>query len=150
MFKLLIMKKVLLLLLFIPILISLNSCGSMASFNTATVNTNLWIEKGMLPSQLLSNGDVFLEGKLSDGYTYSVFSDDTIDTDSGYYYNSIMQDFGWAYNGNKWQDVSGFARRIKYGALYVNPRKRVAVYIYPERIYSAFKVKISGNPKSED
>ena len=134
------MKK--LLLLFIPIALIINSCGSFATFNGSSPNSVLWIEQEMLPSQIKTNGDVFFTGTFKDGSTFSVFSDDTIDTDSGYYYNSIMQDFGWAYNGINWQDVSGFARSFTYGALYVNPKKRIAVYIYPQRTYSAFKVTI--------
>jgi len=136
------MKKLLFLLVFIPIVITLNSCASLSSIKTATADTNSWIEFQMLPSQLLRNGEVFFRRQLSDGSTFSVFSDDTIDIDSGHYYNRLMQDFGWTGYGDKWQDFSGFARNVRYGALYVNPKKRIAVYIYPQRTYAAFKVTI--------
>ena len=137
------MKKLLFLLVFIPIVITLNSCASLSSIKTATADTNSWIEFQMLPSKLLRNGEVFFRRQLSDGSTFSVFSDDTIDTDQYVYYNRLMQDFGWTSNGDKWQDFSGFARRVKYGALYVNPKKRVAVYIYPKGTFASFKVTIN-------
>ena len=47
------------------------------------------------------------------------------------------------YNAEKWQGSGALS--VKYGALYVHPKKRVAVYIYPQREYSAYKVKITKN-----
>ena len=138
------MKK-LILLLFIPLTIILNSCANLYSIQDANSNTNGWIEIKVLPSELFKNGEAFFQGQLRDGSTFSIFSEDSIDLDSGYYYNILMKDLGWTYNGEKWQDSSGFALSIKYGALYVHPVKRVAVYIYPQREYSAYKVKITKN-----
>ena len=136
------MKK-LILLLFIPLTIILNSCAHLYTIQTANSGTNGWIEVEVLPSQLFINGEVFYQAQLVDGSTFSIFSDDTINIDSGYYYNILMQDLGWTYNGEKWQGSGALS--VKYGALYVHPKKRVAVYIYPQREYSAYKVKITKN-----
>ena len=136
------MKK-LILLLFIPLTIILNSCAHLYTIQNANSGTYGWIEIEVLPSQLFKNGEVFYQDELVDSSTFSIFSDETISIDSGYYYNILMQDLGWKYNGEKWQG-SG-ALPIKYGALYVNPKKRVAVYIYPQMEYSAYKVKITKN-----
>jgi len=104
--------------------IGLNSC---ASFETATINTNKWLAQKIQPSKIIRNGEVFFEGKLSDGSTFSVFQDDKIDIDQYYYYNSLYQDFGWSNNGSNWTG-SAFNRQPKFGQIYINPRKRVAIY----------------------
>ena len=132
------MKK-LILLLFILLTVTLNSCA----IQNANSGTYGWKEIEVLPSELFKYGEAFFKGQLRDGSTFSVFSDETINIDSGYYYNILMQDLGWKYNGEKWQG-SG-ALPIKYGALYVNPKKRVAVYIYPQMEYSVYKVKMMKN-----
>ena len=131
--------KNLLLLLFIPIVVTMNGC---ASFQTATADTNSWIEKEMLPSEIRTNGDVFLEGKLADGSTFSVFSDDKIDADQYFYYNAIYRDFGWTNDGEHW-NATIYNRVPKFGCIYVNPKKRVAIYFYPKQTFSCFKVRIT-------
>lgn len=117
-----------------------NSC---ASFMTATSNTNKWIAQEIRPSEIKKNGDIFLEGKLSDGSTFSVFMDDTINIDQYYYYNSLMQDFGWRNDGDEWTGSVYSVRNYKKGNIYINPRKRVAVYFYPKGTFDAFKVIIN-------
>lgn len=132
--------ETLLLIAFLTII--LNSC---ASFETATAKTNKWLAQEIPPSKIIKNGQVFLEGKLSDGSTYSVFQDDKIDIDQYYYYNSLYQDFGWSDNGNNWTG-SVYNRRPKLGNIYINPRKRVAIYFYPKGTFAAFKVSINKSP----
>ena len=119
--------------------IVLNSC---ASFGTATANTNKWLAQEIRPSEIIRNGEVFLEGKLSDGSTFSVFQDDNIDIDQYYYYNTLYQDFGWSNNGDKWTG-SEYNRQPKLGNIYINPSRRVAVYFYPKGTFAAFKVRIN-------
>ena len=126
-------------LMIVFLTIALNSC---ASFETATANTNNWLAKEILPSKIIRNGEVFFEGKLSDGSTFSVFQDDKIDIDQYYYYNSLYQDFGWSNNGDNWTG-SAYNRRPKLGQIYINPRKRVAIYFFPKGTFAAFKVSIN-------
>ena len=96
----------------------------------------------MPPSKIIKNGEGFFEGKLSDGSTFSVFFDEKIADDASYYYVILQQDFGWSLkNDNTWTAPQS-TRNIKYGHIYINPSRRVAVYFYPERTYSAFKVNI--------
>ena len=134
------MRKYLLLLL-IPFALSLNSCGSFATFSNSSPNSNTWVEQQMLPSQIKRNGDVFFEEELYDKSTFSVFSDDIIDIDQYVYYRRLMQDFGWTSNGDKW-DATVYNRKPNWGSLYVNLKKRVAIYIYPEGTFAAFKVRV--------
>lgn len=120
--------------------IILNSC---TSFWIATSNTNKWIAQEIRPSEIKRNGEIFLEGKLSDGSTYFVFHDDTVEIDQYYYYNSLMQDFGWRENDNEWIGSEFYSRRYKLGYIYINPSRRVAIYFYPKGTFDAFKVKIN-------
>jgi len=134
--------RYLILLLFIPFGMSLNSC---ATFQTATANTPQWVGQQIRPSQLFINGNVSFSGKLSDGSTYSVFKDDIVDLDSGYYYNQMMTDWGHIYDGgNNWNRPRDriVLRSPKLGYIYLNPNKRIAVYIYPTGTYAEFKVSI--------
>lgn len=117
----------------------LNSC---ASLGTATANTNKWLAQEIRPSEIIRNGEVFFEGRLSDGSTFSVFQDDNIDIDEYHYYNSLMQDFGWSNNGYKWTG-SAYNRQPKFGNIYINPSRRVAIYFYPKGTFAAFKVRIN-------
>ena len=133
------MKKLLLSLMVIGI--TFNSC---ATFQTATATTPQWVGQQIRPSQLFINGNVSFSGKLFDGSTYSVFKDEIVDLDTGYYYNQMMTDWGHSYDGgNNWNSPKGIIlRRPKLGYIYVHPNKRIAVYIYPTGTYAEFKVSI--------
>ena len=50
-----------------------------------------------------------------------------------------MQDFGWTFNGEKW-DGSVYNRATKLGHMYVNPSKKLALHIDYANEYKAFKV----------
>ena len=90
------MKKLILLLSFMVIGITFNSC---ATFQTATATTPEWIEQQIHPSQLFINGNVSFSGKLSDGSTYSLLKDYTADLDTGYY-DFAVAEFGR--DGSEW------------------------------------------------
>lgn len=129
-------RSVSLLLVFLAI--SLYSC---ATYKLAT--TNKWLEYELPPSKIVKNGEVFFEGKLFGGSKFSIFYDEKIDNDASFYYTMLMQDFGWSLkNDNAWTAPQG-SRDKKYGHIYVNTNRLVAIYFYPERTYSAFKVKIN-------
>lgn len=128
-----------LILFFIAALtIGLNSC---AIYTTAT--TNRWLEYELPPSNIVNNGEVFFEGKLSDGSKFFVFADEKIDSDARYYHAMLWQDFGWSLKDDKTWTAPQSARERKLGHIYINPYRRVAVYYYPDRNYSAFKVNIT-------
>lgn len=106
-----------------------------------TVNTNRWLEYELLPSKIVKDGSIFFSGSLSDGSVFSVFYANEIDNDGEFYYAMLMQNWGWTRNGDTWSAQQG-SRREKRGHIYINPKRGVAVYFYPERHFNAFKVSI--------
>lgn len=132
------MKKWFLIILVAFLTTSLISC---AVYSKAT--TNKWLEYELPPSRIVKNGEIFFEGKLSDGSMFSVFADEKIDADARYYHVMLWQDFGWTLKDDKtWTSPQG-ARERKLGHIYINPSRGAAVYYYPDREYSAFKVNIT-------
>lgn len=132
------MKKYVSIILIALLTINLSSCATYS-----TMNTNKWLEYELRPSKIIKNGEVFFGGKLSDGSVFSVFQDDIVETDEYYYYHSLMQDFGWSSDGEKWTGSAYFARRPKVGHIYINPSRHVAIYFYPRGTFNAFKVNIT-------
>jgi hypothetical protein len=131
------MKKIV--LLFIAFLtIGLNSC---ATYTTATANK--WLEYELPPSKIVLNGDVIFGGKLSNGSKFIVFFDNNIDDDARYYHTMLWQDFGWTLKDDKTWSAPQNARERKLGHIYISPSRGAAVYYYPDRNYSAFKVNIT-------
>ena len=142
------MKKLLLLLLFIPFALLLNSCDALYTGQSPRVNSDKWIERTLPPSQVTANGSMFYEEELkTDMYntvegTFSVGG--YIEGEDGkYWYNQLMQGLGWRTNleGN-WSAVGTNYTRVKNGYLYINLKKRVAVYIRDEG-FSAYRVTIN-------
>ena len=136
------MKK---LLLFIPIVLMLNSCGPslyLQDLNQVDADADRWIERTIPPSQVTTSGDMFLEEKLSrGGSSFSVGG--YIDEDSTYWYNQLYQDSGWRANTKGgWTSIGTNYTRIKKGYLYINLKKRVAVYI-SEAGFNSFRVTIN-------
>tara|TARA_R110002124_G_scaffold33243_1_gene110629 strand:- start:665 stop:1105 length:441 start_codon:yes stop_codon:yes gene_type:complete len=145
------MKK---LLLFIPIVLMLNSCGSLLSItiegpslyrqdlNQVDADADGWIARTIPPSQVTTSGDMFFEEKLSNSGSFSVGG--LIDEDATYWYNQLMQDSGWKKNkeDDGWSSIGNNYTRIKLGYLYINLKKRVAVYISETGFYS-FRVTIN-------
>lgn len=132
------MKKYLNIILVAILTISLNNCATYT-----TINTNKWLEYELPPSRIVKNGEVFFEGKLSDGSSFSVFADEKIDEDARYYHAMLWQDFGWTLKDDKTWSAPQNARERKLGHIYINPSRGAAVYYYPDRNYSAFKVNIT-------
>jgi hypothetical protein len=105
-----------------------------------TVNSNTWIDYEIPPSKI-NHRDIILQSQLNDGSKFSVFYDKELDSDSSYYYSLLMQDFGWHLNGDKWSGPVLDVRRPEIGKLYLNPRRKVAIYFYPRETYDVFKVE---------
>ena len=134
------MKK-LLLLLFIPLVLG---CGSLDLYKDyGTVKG--WGYKEMLPSQVALNGETFYEGKLSQGKAFSVGGRIGGD-DATYYYNALMQDFGWTREGDEFTGY--YTTSIKRGRLYFSLKREVAIYFWPETSFSVYRLTI--NTKEED
>ena len=109
-----------------------------ASFST--VNTDRWIAFELPPSRINYTGDTIMTGRLSDGTTFYVFYDSSIDDDARFYYHLLMQSFGWRHDGHGWVGPQS-ARDIKRGHIYINPRRQVGIYFFPQGEYEAFKVR---------
>ena len=145
------MKK---LLLFIPIVLMLNSCGSLLSItiegpslyrqdlNQVDADADGWIARTIPPSQVTTSGDMFFEEKLSNGGSFSVGGH--IKEDETYWYNTLMQDSGWRTNTEDgWSQTKETSKRIKRGYLYINLKKRVAVYMHDDDTFNSFRVTIN-------
>lgn len=141
------MKK--LLLLFIPIVLMLNSCGpslylqDLNQGGYANIDADRWIERTIPPSQISTLGDMFFEEKLSKGgSSFSVGG--LIEEDETYWYNTLMQDLGWRTNTEDgWTQTKTTSKRIKRGYLYINLKKRVAVYMHAGNTFNSFRVTIN-------
>jgi uncharacterized protein YceK len=146
------MKK---LLLFIPIVLMLNSCGSLLSItiegpslyrqdlNQVDADADGWIARTIPPSQVTTSGDMFFEEKLSrGGSSFSVGGH--IKEDETYWYNTLMQDSGWRTNTEDgWSQTKETSKRIKRGYLYINLKKRVAVYMHDDDTFNSYRVTIN-------
>ena len=103
------------------------------------MNSDKWIPFELRPSQITKNGDAFFEGRLADNSVFEVNYQN--DGNGTFYYNILMQDFGWF--RDKDGGWSGYgATRAKRGYLYVNPKRKVGIYFYPSKSeFDAFKIK---------
>ena len=132
------MKKLLLLFVLCSVAIG---CGSFKTFQTSTLQTNTWIEEPILNSEVDLSGNLFFERTLSDGTKLALFFDEITEMDGGYVYTTLMNDFGWIWNGDTW-DGNAYLRTTKLGHMYVNPSKKLALHIDYANEYKAYKVKI--------
>jgi hypothetical protein len=112
------------------------SCASLA-----TANSDTWIEREVPPS-MFDNYDIIISVKLTDGSLCHVYYDKKISSDGDFYYSILMQDFGWYLYGDTWRG-NQYSRRCKLGHMYINPKRQVAIYIYPKgSTFGAFGVYI--------
>ena len=114
-------------------------CGSIKTFQNATTQTNVWIEEPILNSEIDYSGDMFFKRTLKDGTQIALSWSAKAEIDSGAIYVQIMQDFGWSFNGDKWNGTI-YNRSMKLGHMYINPSKKLALHIDYENEYKAFKV----------
>ena len=107
-------------------------------------NSDKWKKFELRPSQVLLSGNTFFTSELDDNTPFFVFYDKVVDEDAAFYYTTLMNDFGWYKNGTgNWSGDAYTVRRHKYGHIYVNPKRKVAVYFYSgTNDYRAFKVRI--------
>ena len=129
------MSRLLLLLFCLTIV----GCGSFKTFQTSTLQTNIWIEEPILNSEIDYSGNFFFERTLKDGVKIALYFDEKTELDGGSVYVQLMNDFGWTFNGESWNG-SAYNRTMKLGHMYVNPRKKLALHINYENTYKAFKV----------
>ena len=138
------MKKLLLLLFIALLTISLTSCGSVPMFNEYGY-TKGWAFKEIPPSQVDTGREDFFEGNLSDGRTFSV-GELIYGDDSAFYYNALMQDFGWTRKGDEFEGI--YTTTPKRGHLYIHLKREVAVYFYPVSSFNVFRTTIK--PKEDN
>ena len=134
------MKKFITVIAFSIITLTFLNCRS----TYITKNSDRWKKFELRPSQVSLSGDTFFTSRLDDNNYFGVFYDDEVFDDRKFYYNILMDDFGWTLGINDiWTADPYTARRTKDGHIYVNPKRKVAVYFNPaSEKYSVFKVKI--------
>ena len=139
------MKK--LLLFFIPIALTINSCGPLNLSDYPNPNVDKWIERTIPPSQVTTSGAMFFEEDLKTDIYNTSFVSYSVGgyiegEDATYWYNKLYQDYGWRENiDGDWSQISVNSPRIQRGYLYINLNKRVAVYMYPEG-FRSFRVTL--------
>ena len=132
------MKKLLLLFVLCSVAVG---CISLKTFQTSTLQTNTWIQEPILNSEVDLSGNLFFERTLSDGTKLALFFDELTEEDGGFVYTTLMNDFGWTWNGDNWNG-NVTLRTTELGHMYVNPSKKLALHINYENEYKAYKVKI--------
>ena len=142
------MKK-LLLLLFVSVFFT--SCyvyESPLKYDSTNISgtTKKWVEYEMNPSNIIYNGEPFFIRKLTDNSTLSVSYNSKVNDNSTYFKNLLWQDLGWYRvrldDKSQWESNAD-APRPKVTHLYVNPRRRVAVYLGDDREHQSFLVTIT-------
>ena len=142
------MKKLLLLVFVSVFLTSCYVYESPLKYGNSNVSgtTKKWVEYEMNPSNISYNGEPFFIKKLIDNSTLSVSYNGKVSNNSSYFYNLLWQDLGWymTYEDgiSKWKS-NGDAPRPKASRLYVNPRRRVAVYLNNDKEHQSFLVTIT-------
>ena len=116
-------------------------CGSLKTFRKASLNSNVWIGEPIRNSEIKYNGDLFFFRQLSDGTQIALRYDQQTETDSGFVYTTMMQNFGWTFNGDGWNG-SIYSRNYQLGHMYVNLKKRMVLHIDYANEYKAFKIEI--------
>ena len=134
------MKKFITVIAFSIITLTFLNCRS----TYITKNSDRWKKFELRPSQVSYSGATFFTSRLDDNNYFGVFYDDDVFEDQKFYYNILMEDFGWRKNvSGDWNGSAYTVRDRKFGYLYVNPKRKVAVYFNPaSEKYTAFKVKL--------
>ena len=107
-------------------------------------NDDRWKKFELRPSQVSLSGDTFFTSRLDDNTPFVVLWDKVVQDDAKFYYNVLMDDFGWTLGINDiWTGDPYTVRRKKNGHIYVNPKRKVAIYFNPVTDkYRTFKVII--------
>ncbi len=131
------MKKSILIVL----LAILSSCTYMAP---STGSSDGWLEREMRPSVISNNGEEFFRTSLHNGDQLIVYYGDIPTVDKDFYYQKLMQDFGWHMNTKGgWSSNNSDYKRTLYGHIYINPARRIAVYMNPNtEMFNVFKVNV--------
>ncbi len=105
-------------------------------------DSNKWLEYDLPPSKITKNGHSFFNGSLGgDNSSFFVFYDSELSVDADFYYNLHMESRGWTRVSK--DNFQGYgAQHPKRGHLYINPKRRVAIYYYPKENFNVFKVDI--------
>lgn len=128
-------------LILIMLLAVVSSCTYMAP---SSGKSNRWLEREMRPSLISYDGEEFYITALSNGDQLCVYYDYIPSEDKDFYYEILMQDFGWRRNTKGgWTSNGSDYKRTLNGHIYINPARHIAVYFNPETDkFSVFKVKV--------
>jgi len=111
----------------------------------STETLNRWLEFSIAPSRIVYNGDIIMRSTpRADGASLWVYFDPVLIADAYFYHITLMHDFGWRRNNEgTWTATRSNAHRLQEGVMYVNPSRRVAIYIFPVRqTFDVFRVRI--------
>jgi hypothetical protein len=139
------MKKIFIMFLFVPFFYN---CATISK-NTETLDE--WGAYSVPPSSINTTGEIIIRtAPYPDGAQCIVYYDPSLSADSSYYFAMLMQDFGWVRNTRGGWSGNGItlARETKEGTMYVNPSKKVAIYIFPGYdiiTYYVFRVDVIHN-----
>jgi len=128
-------------ILFVTVVaIAIIGCASPPPQRTETLNQ--WLEFTVAPSRITRTGETIMRSTpRADGARLVVYFDPALSPDFYFYMAMLRRDFGWTrtVDGN-WR--GGF-RFVREGIMYVNPSRRVAIYIHPNyRTFSVFRTRI--------
>ena len=114
--------------------------GCATTSNLRTTSTSLkWYPLDMRPSQIKRDGSIFYTTRLNNTEGISIYRDESLNDDETYYYNQLMESFGWTRDGDGFKG-SHEAINPSRGILYVSIRRGVAVYLYPDNTFAVYKV----------
>jgi hypothetical protein len=130
------MKKLLFLLVFIPLMFG---CGSAASIQGSATSNN-WYAVEMKPSQITYNGNTIYSKRLNDNEYIIVYYDESLEDDARYYQNKLWESYGWTI-GDK-MTASAYASKPRVSTLYISVKRGVAVYLNPESEFSVYRVEL--------
>jgi len=112
-------------------------------------NTNRWMSFTIEPSRVRDGvnnpGNTIMWHRLGDGTRMEVFFDPNLSfEDQVFFYHRLLQDFGWrrSNDGRHWE-AAGSARRPTSGTTYVNPARRMAVFIMIPDGYVSLRVRFA-------
>ena len=136
---------------FIPLAINLNSCGALVETSNTYTDSDRWVGQAIPPSKV----NLSYEGKLPSGRTFSLYEIISGD-DADFYQNLVWESRGWYISNDVdsgkrvWKTNSTYNRPPQKGRLYVNLKKRIAVYFYPKEDFRTYKVKVDNTEEIDN
>jgi hypothetical protein len=126
-------------LLCLIIVVVFIGCGPTSNLRTTSTSLK-WHPLDMRPSQIKRDGSIFYTTRLNNTEGISIYRDESLNDDETYYYNQLMESFGWTRDGDGFRASKLEAINPSRGILYISVRRGVAVYLYPDNTFAVYKV----------